>query len=206
MKTAKEVINYCYQHGRIVNTERRHIALTDIKQLEAQLQQAKDDNDHAADENERLKNELAIAKKCNSCMSRQIDKLTDEPLSCNPIGDECDQDWRDNKQIADLESRLTDLEWRSVEDARRLELEKETENCSVDVLVKGFISTGEEVVDIGWYNFSAKAWEDGGDNIVSFTHWMPITLPAQPASEKPAFKENPVKGMKVTLFPVKDGD
>jgi hypothetical protein len=56
--------------------------------------------------------QLQIAKKCNSCMSRQLT----EPLSCNPIGDECDQDWRDNKQIKELEAELAEHEWVSVED------------------------------------------------------------------------------------------
>ena len=55
----------------------------------------------------RLEAEMKTAVKCNSCMSRQISKLTDEPLSCNPIGDECDQDWRDKGRIAELERQLT---------------------------------------------------------------------------------------------------
>ena len=53
-----------------------------------------------------LKAELQTAAKCNSCMRRQLT----EPLSCNPVGDECDQDWRDKGRIAELEGKLKQCE------------------------------------------------------------------------------------------------
>jgi len=43
-------------------------------------------------------------------MRREINTLTDEPLSCNPIGDECDQDWRDKGEIAELHAQLAEHE------------------------------------------------------------------------------------------------
>ncbi len=76
-----------------------------------QLSIAKDLIHHAADENEQLKITVEAYRKCNICMSKQIDKLTDEPLSCNGTEDgTCDQDWRDKGEIAELLSHIADLQ------------------------------------------------------------------------------------------------
>ena len=95
--------------------------------------------------------------------------------------------------LVEYKEKLKAQEWVSVECGNKPTRETsaedatEYENYSVDVLLQGFDSEGEEITDIGWYDFSKNQWECGGDNIQSFDHWKPITLPAaKPESEKPA--------------------
>ena len=115
-----------------------------IEHIRAQLQKAKDLIHHAADENERLKKEIAELEEIETDLNNTIGFLE------NGIKDNVDT-------IAALESRLADRVWRLVEDG----LPDEGQN----VLIFG----PERNKGIPF----SKVWDWMSKNYHN-THWMPI--------------------------------
>ena len=146
-----------------------------VSTLEGTLENLQDDNVAKDERIKKLEDEMVIAEKCNSCMSRQIDKLTNEPLSCNPVGNECDQDWRDNKRIDELEAELAKHQWISVDD--RLPEEK-------GIYLTKYKGDGRQglkgeiwIRSYPYFGIYTDYWTNKKKMKYSVTHWKTITLP-----------------------------